>query len=102
MSLYFNEGLGGGKGLYGHYSGVKMNNDIIMGLNKRISEYKFDRITYKSDLQKIYQDILDEKEEFQNQYDEETDFSRNKEKQAEWLKKIEKMLEDLKQFADYT
>ena len=71
-------------------------------LNKRISEYKFDRTTYKSDLQKIYQDILDEKEGFQNQYDEETDFSRNKEKQAEWLKKIEKLLEDLKDFAAYT
>jgi len=71
-------------------------------LNKKIKEYKFDRTSYKTDLQKIYQDILEEKEEFQNQYDDETDYSRNKEKQAEWLKKIEKILEELKQFAKYT
>ena len=71
-------------------------------LNKKISEYKFDRSNFKTDLQKIYQDILDEKEQFQNQYDEETDFSRNKDKQAEWLIKISKMLNDLKDFSNYT
>ena len=70
-------------------------------LNKKMSEYKFNRTTYESDLQKIYQDILNEKEKLQNQYDNETDYSRNKEKQAEWLKKIEKMLEDLKGFTNY-
>jgi hypothetical protein len=71
-------------------------------LNKRIGEYKFDRGSYKTDLQKIYQDILDEKEQFQDQYDQETDFSRNKEKQAEWLIKISKMLDDLKNYSNYT
>lgn len=71
-------------------------------LNKRISEYKFDKTSYKIDLQKIYQDILEEKEQFQNQYDEETDFSRNKDKQAEWLIKIAKMLDALKNFSNYT
>ena len=70
-------------------------------LNKVMSEYKFNKSTYQNDLQKIYQDILDEKEVFQNQYDNETDYSRIKDKQAEWLKKISKMLEDLKEFADY-
>lgn len=70
-------------------------------LNKRLTEYKFDQANYKTDLQKIYQDILDEKEKFQNEYDEETDFSRNKEKQAEWLRKIEKMLDELKEYANY-
>jgi hypothetical protein len=70
-------------------------------LNKRISEYKFDSVKYKTDLQKIYQDILDEKEQFQNQYDDETDFSRNKDKQAEWLIKISKMLNDLKAYGNY-
>lgn len=70
-------------------------------LNKRISEYKFDKTNFKTDLQKIYQDILDEKEQFQNQYDDETDFSRNKDKQAEWLIKISKMLNDLKSYSNY-
>ena len=71
-------------------------------LNKKISEYRFDRASYQADLQKIYQNILDEKEQFQNQYDEETDFSRNKEKQAEWLIKISKILDELKNFGNYT
>jgi len=70
-------------------------------LNKQMSEYRFNKKTYQQDLNKIYQDILDEKEILQNQYDNETDYSRNKEKQAEWLKKIEKMLEELKIFAEY-
>ncbi|MFI5132960.1 MAG: DUF922 domain-containing protein [Chitinophagales bacterium] len=70
-------------------------------LNKVMSDYKFNRSTYEHDLQKIYQDILDEKEKMQDQYDNETDYSRNKEKQAEWLKKIEKMLEELKDFVNY-
>ncbi len=71
-------------------------------LNQRIGAYRFDRNNYKTDLQKIYQNILDEKEQFQNQYDEETDFSRNKDKQAEWLIKIAKMLNDLKDYSNYT
>lgn len=70
-------------------------------LNKAMSEYHFNRNTYRKDLDKIYQDILDEKDNMQDQYDHETNFSRNKEKQIEWLKKIEKMLGELKEFANY-
>jgi hypothetical protein len=70
-------------------------------LNKETGKYKFNKNTYGKDLQKIYDDIVDEKEELQNQYDKETDFSRNKERQAEWLKKIEKMLDDLEDYSDY-
>jgi hypothetical protein len=70
-------------------------------LNKKMSEYKFDRKTYQKDLKKIYQDILDEKEEMQNDYDDETNHSIHKEKQAEWLKKISKMLEEFKEYDDY-
>ncbi len=70
-------------------------------LNKKMSEYKFDRRTYQQDLKKIYQDILDEKEEMQNDYDKETNHSINKEKQAEWLKRIVKMLEEYKEYSDY-
>ncbi|MBK5271221.1 MAG: DUF922 domain-containing protein [Bacteroidia bacterium] len=70
-------------------------------LNKKTGDYKFNKSTYQKDLQKIYDDLMDEKEMFQNRYDEKTDFSRNKEKQAEWLKKIEKMLDDLKDYSEY-
>lgn len=70
-------------------------------LHKKMSEYKFNSRTYQKDLKKIYQDILDEKEETQNAYDSETRHSINKEKQAEWLKKIEKMLAEYKDYADY-
>ncbi|MGQ0738193.1 MAG: DUF922 domain-containing protein [Bacteroidota bacterium] len=70
-------------------------------LHKKMSEYKFDRNTYQKELKKIYQDILNEKEEMQNDYDDETNHSINKEKQAEWLKKIAKMLEEYKEYAGY-
>jgi hypothetical protein len=70
-------------------------------LNKETSEYKFNKSSYQHDLQKIYNDIVGEKEKLQDQYDKETDFSRNKEKQAEWLKKIEKMLEELNDYSGY-
>lgn len=70
-------------------------------LNKKTGEYKFNKNTYQQDLQKIYKDIIDEKETVQSQYDNETDYSRNKDKQAEWLKKIAKMLDDLKDYDDY-
>ena len=70
-------------------------------LNKKMREYRFDRKTYQKDLKKIYQDILDEKEEMQDEYDTETRHSINKEKQAEWLKRIAKMLEEYKDYADY-
>ncbi len=70
-------------------------------LNKMMSEYKFDKNNYRHDLDKIYQNIIDEKDAFQDRYDIETDFSRNKVKQAEWLMKIAKMLEELKEYSDY-
>lgn len=70
-------------------------------LNKKMSEYRFNKKTYQKDLNKIYHDILDEKEKVQNDYDKESNHSINKEKQAEWLKKIEKMLGEYVEFADY-
>ena len=70
-------------------------------LNKKMHEYRFDRKTYQKDLKKIYQDILNEKEEMQDDYDTETNHSINKEKQAEWLKRIAKMLEEYKEFDNY-
>jgi hypothetical protein len=70
-------------------------------LNKETSEYKFNTSTYQHDLQKIYDDIVKQKEQLQNLYDRETDFSRNSEKQAEWLIKIKEMLAALTDYAEY-
>ncbi|MBL7741946.1 MAG: DUF922 domain-containing protein [Chitinophagaceae bacterium] len=70
-------------------------------LNKKMSEYKFDKNSYQKDLRKIYESITTEKEKFQDQYDKESDHSRNKEKQAEWTKKIAEMLSELKDLSQY-
>jgi hypothetical protein len=70
-------------------------------LNKLMSEYKFNKKTCQQDLNKIYNNILTEKEEMQNDYDKETNHSIKKEKQTEWLKKIAKMLEEYNEFTDY-
>jgi len=61
-------------------------------LDDAIREYNFNPKKFKTDLDQIYKEIMDEKEEVQNRYDLETDFSRNPEKQAEWLRKIQKEL----------
>ena len=61
-------------------------------LENAIQEYKFNPKKFKTDLDNIYKEIVEEKEKVQNQYDLETDYSRNREKQAEWLKKIQKQL----------
>ena len=61
-------------------------------LDNALREYNFNPKRFKTDLDEIYKDIMEEKEELQNQYDLETDYSRNKEKQTEWLKKIQKEL----------
>ncbi len=70
-------------------------------LNKKMTEYKFDKVAYRTDLRKIYEKVTREKSDFQDQYDVETDHSRKKEQQEEWLKKIDKKLEDLKKFSTY-
>lgn len=70
-------------------------------LHKRMSEYKFDRKSYQKDLKKIYEEIIEEKEETQNSYDKETRHSINRKQQVEWLEKIEEMLEETEPYSDY-
>ncbi len=70
-------------------------------LNKQLSDYKFDKNNFKTDLKKIYDTITAEKEKMQNDYDRETNHSINKEKQAEWLKKIDYLLKEYESFANY-
>ena len=70
-------------------------------LNKKMADFKLNKNSYRTDLDKIYYDILEEKDVMQTNYDNETNYSRDKEKQAEWLKKIEIMLEELNSYAGY-
>ncbi len=70
-------------------------------LNKKMSEYKFNKNNFKDDLKKIYVNITSEKEEMQNDYDRETNHSIIKDKQTEWLRKIENMLTEHRQYAKY-
>ena len=70
-------------------------------LHEAIAEYPLDLKNLKSDLDQLYQEYMEYKEEFQNQYDEETNFSRNKEKQIEWSNKINDLLLEMEDFAGY-
>ena len=69
--------------------------------NKQLKEYKFNKKSYRSDLKKIYDNILAGKQAMQNTYDEETNHSIKKREQTEWLVKIAKMLDGLEPYADY-
>jgi predicted secreted Zn-dependent protease len=70
-------------------------------LNKHMSEYIFNKDSFKEDLKNIYLNVTVEKEQMQNDYDRETDHSIIKSKQEEWLKKIDTMLVELKNFSNY-
>jgi hypothetical protein len=70
-------------------------------LNKKMSEYQFNKATYKTDLKSIYDGITKGKETLQDLYDSETDHSRKKQQQLEWSEKIEKMLGELKDYSGY-
>jgi hypothetical protein len=70
-------------------------------LNKKMTEYRFDKNSYKTDLRSIYTSITTEKENFQDQYDRESDHSRKKEEQAKWTRKIAEMLNELKDYSGY-
>ena len=66
-----------------------------------ISEYPFNKKTFESDLDKIYNTVIAEKETFQQQYDDETDNSINKSEQEQWLKKIAGLLSEYKSWMGY-
>lgn len=70
-------------------------------LHRLMKAYTFNRAGYKTELKKIYEGILEEKEAMQDAYDRETRHSINKEKQAEWLEKIRKLLEEYEEYKDY-
>jgi hypothetical protein len=71
-------------------------------LNKALKEYVVKKPDNLSrDLNKIYQNVMKELNDYQNKYDKETNFSINKDKQAEWLTKIREDLKELEAYADY-
>ncbi|TCJ14491.1 DUF922 domain-containing protein [Flaviaesturariibacter flavus] len=70
-------------------------------LHEALASYTYNRRTYKQDLTRIYNSIVQVKEQMQEQYDHETNHSRNRAVQAEWLDRIEKMLDDSQQWANY-
>ena len=70
-------------------------------LHQAIIEYPLNLKYLKRDLDNIYQEHMQLKEEFQNLYDTETDFSRNRDKQREWTQKINDLLIEMEDYADY-
>jgi predicted secreted Zn-dependent protease len=70
-------------------------------LHQRMSAYQFNKKNYQKELNRIYNEVADEKAAVQQQYDHETRHSIDEVKQTEWLKKISRMLEELKDYADY-
>ena len=70
-------------------------------LHQRMSTYQFNKNNYQKELNRIYNEVADEKAAVQQQYDRETRHSIDEVRQAEWLKKISRMLEELKDYADY-
>ena len=70
-------------------------------LHKEMSEYRFNSKTFQKDLQRIYENLMTEKENMQNEYDRETNHSINKVRQKEWLEKISQLLIEFEDYADY-
>lgn len=70
-------------------------------LNEAMSNYQFNRRNFKSDINKIYHDLVAEKEQFQEDYDNITDHSRNRKLQYEWLDKIQNLLNETSPYASY-
>lgn len=70
-------------------------------LYKAVSDYRFNKTNFQSDLDKIYKNIVAEKDQYQQLYDFETNYSRTRLQQEEWLKKIKNDLLALKEWSDY-
>lgn len=70
-------------------------------LHKELLDYKFNRRTFRQDVNVIYDRVVKEKENFQFAYDGITDHSRNKTMQKEWLEKIAFLLSETEPYANY-
>lgn len=70
-------------------------------LNQRLLEYRFNKRTYRQDINNIYQTTVAEKEAMQQAYDGETDHSRRRRFQREWFDRIDQMLKETAPYATY-
>ena len=70
-------------------------------LYQALQDYKFERKSYRKDINEIYKAIVKEKEDMQAAYDGESDHSRNRRIQYEWLEKIDQMLVETTAYSNY-
>jgi hypothetical protein len=70
-------------------------------LHQELQDYRFNKRTFRKDVNDIYQRIVKEKEAFQAAYDGQTDHSRNRRQQMQWLEKIGKLLEETADYSAY-
>lgn len=70
-------------------------------LHEELLNYKFNRRTYRQDVNVIYDRVVKAKEAFQKAYDGQTDHSRNKAQQKEWEERIAIILEETAPFGAY-
>lgn len=70
-------------------------------LHHALAAYKFSAKTYQTDINRIYQKTVKEKENLQNMYDGQSDHSRNKKVQANWAQIINVLLMETEPYSDY-
>lgn len=70
-------------------------------LYEALYHYEFNPVTFKKDINIIYDRIVKEKEAMQEAYDGQTDHSRKRRVQYDWLEKIDSMLAETEIFANY-
>jgi hypothetical protein len=70
-------------------------------LYEALQNYEYNRRTFKSDINNIYQEIVSQKEAMQHRYDGETDHSRNRKQQYDWLETIQNLLTETVDYSTY-
>ncbi|MBE7174111.1 MAG: DUF922 domain-containing protein [Williamsia sp.] len=70
-------------------------------LHKALSHYRYRNSSVGDDVNRIYQNVMQELQQRQSLYDTQTDHSRNIRAQQEWLLIIQEELDDLEAYADY-
>ncbi len=73
----------------GHFDITEL---IARQLHESLQSYEINRLTFKQDITRIYNEAVKSKEAMQEAYDSETNHSRNRQKQYEWLDYIDKLL----------
>ncbi len=66
-----------------------------------LAAYNWNPKTYQKDINRIYENTVNEKENFQKLYDGQSDHSRNKNVQANWEQIIQTLLTETEPYANY-